>query len=611
MAPFFLVSFLLLVSFVVNEQCSQFRPCQPQSIDPFFIHQYFLSRIIWLLLAIYSSSTFFSSALQFLTVPVLQSAVFQDYSDCDHLHDSSVPSSSIHLWCYRLSLTISSLSCYSLYAHLCSFHPLVQTIESHLLPFLEYLQTHTYLHSIHTLSIYGMMNSLLPFLEPSLSLSLLQSLSKFKESAPFTLIVNDKPIVDFSSQDYQQKYTHLLELYHHLQSSYQTLLTTPKVHQHHHSSSSTTIQPPPVPMTPPPVSPLMPTNSPPVSSPMLTNPPPVYPPMPTNPPPVYPPNLSSPQVTTNSHRVDSYPSGIQRNSQTTFMRGPTIPGNQSTEQGPLSDSSPVVARSIFPSSEPNYVQKEYVDYNKTKVIYAYNDSYKYTHIASSSLYDYYYTPTTATLFYKYINEYKFTNVEFLFLASISLHFNLLFLDMNIMDSGFISFCNCMRSLALPSLKCGYFQSILSISFYLCSSDNNIGYEGMNALVNMYKDLHAKRSIHLIPFSFYSYTQIGNDWFELYSFPFLLSLQSSESNFIAGWVLYWRTRQTKHLEASSISYSILYSPSIFYFIYADYQIRNPSLLSYANKNNQNFLILSNELFCILIQFHPYSCTRHFL
>ena len=151
-----------------------------------------------------------------------------------------------------------------------------------------------------------------------------------------------------------------------------------------------------------------------------------------------------------------------------------------------------------------------MDYNKTKVIYAYNDSYKYTHIASSSLYDYYYTPTTATLFYKYINVYKFTNVEFLFLASISLHFNLLFLDMNIMDSGFISFCNCMRSLALPSLKCGYFQSILSISFYLCSSDNNIGYEGMNALVNMYKDLHAKRSIHLIPFSFYSYTQIGND-----------------------------------------------------------------------------------------------------
>ena len=390
-----------------------------------------------------------------------------------------------------------------------------------------------------------MTHSLLPFLEPSLSPSLLQSLSKFKESAPFTLIVNDKPIVDLSSQDYQQKYTHLLELYHHLQSSYQTLLTTPKVHQHHPSSSSTTIQPPPVPMTPPPVSP-----------PMLTNPPSVYPPMPTNPPPVYPPNLSSrhsfpynqtqakqlvnnkkefgdpkfglssmipetkPLLNANSHRVDPYPSGIQRIShsrmsstgalETTFMRGPTIPVNQSTEQGPLSYSSPVVSSSSFPSSAPNYGQKEYVDYNKTKVIYAYNDSYKYTHIASSSLYDYYYTPTTATLFYKYINVYKFTNVEFLFLASISLHFNLLFLDMNIMDSGFISFCNCMRSLALPSLKCGYFQSILSISFYLCSSDNNIGYEGMNALVNMYKDLHAKRSIHLIPFSFYSYTQIGND-----------------------------------------------------------------------------------------------------
>ena len=192
------------------------------------------------------------------------------------------------------------------------------------------------------------------------------------------------------------------------------------------------------------------------------------------------------------------------------MRGPTIPVNQSTEQGPLSNSSLLVASSSFPFSASNNGQKENADYNKTKVIYAYNDSYKYTHIASSSLYDYYYTPTTATLFYKYINEYKFTNVEFLFLASISLHFNLLFLDMNIMDSGFISFCNCMRSLTLPSLKCGYFQSILSISFYLCSSDNNIGYEGMNALVNMYKDLHAKRSIHLIPFSFYSYTQIGND-----------------------------------------------------------------------------------------------------
>ena len=389
------------------------------------------------------------------------------------------------------------------------------------------------------------MNILLPFLEPSLSPFLRQSLSKFKESAPFTLIVNDKPIVDFSSQDYQQKYTHLLELYHHLQSSYQTLLTTPKVHQHHPSSSSTTIQPPPVPKTPPPVFPLMPTNSPPVSPPMLTNPPSVYPPnlssrhsFPYNQTqtkqlvhnkiefgdPKFGPSSMIPETkplsNTNSHRVDPYPSGIQRIShsrmsstgalETTFMRGPTILVNQSTEQGPLSYSSPVVASSSFPFSASNYGQKEYVDYNKTKVIYAYNDSYKYTHIASSSLYDYYYTPTTATLFYKYINEYKFTNVEFLFLASISLHFNLLFLDMNIMDSGFISFCNCMRSLTLPSLKCGYFQSILSISFYLCSSDNNIGYEGMNALVNMYKDLHAKRSIHLIPFSFYSYTQIGND-----------------------------------------------------------------------------------------------------
>lgn len=300
-----------------------------------------------------------------------------------------------------------------------------------------------------------------------------------------------------------------------------------------------------MPKTPPPVSPLMPTNSPPVYPPMLTNPPPVYPPNRSSSP-SFPYNqtqakqlvnnkkefgdpkfgLSSmipetkPLSNTNSHRVDPYPSGIQRIShsrmsstgalETTFMRGPTIPVNQSTEQGPLSNSSLLVASSSFPFSASNNGQKEYVDYNKTKVIYAYNDSYKYTHIASSSLYDYYYTPTTATLFYKYINVYKFTNVEFLFLASISLHFNLLFLDMNIMDSGFISFCNCMRSLALPSLKCGYFQSILSISFYLCSSDNNIGYEGMNALVNMYKDLHAKRSIHLIPFSFYSYTQIGND-----------------------------------------------------------------------------------------------------
>ena len=353
-----------------------------------------------------------------------------------------------------------------------------------------------------------MTHSLLPFLEPSLSPSLLQSLSKFKESAPFTLIVNDKPIVDLSSQDYQQKYTHLLELYHHLQSSYQTLLTPPKVHQHHHSSSSTTIQPPPVPKTPPPVSPLMPTNSPPVSPLMPTNPPPVYPPNRSSSPsfpynqtqakqlvnkkefedPKFGPSSMIPETkplsNTNSSRVVSNHSRMSSTGalETTFMIGPTILVNQSTEQGPLSYSSPVVASSSFPFSASNNGQKENADYNKTKVIYAYNDSYKYTHIASSSLYDYYYTPTTATLFYKYINEYKFTNIEFLFLASISLHFNLLFLDMNIMDSGFISFCNCMRSLTLPSLKCGYFQSILSISFYLCSSDNNIGYEGMNALV---------------------------------------------------------------------------------------------------------------------------------
>ena len=104
-----------------------------------------------------------------------------------------------------------------------------------------------------------------------------------------------------------------------------------------------------------------------------------------------------------------------------FMRGPAIPVNPSTEQEYPSNSSLLVANSSFPFSAPNNGQKEYVDYNKTKVIYAYNDSYKYTHNTSSSLYDYYYTPTTATLFYKYINGYKFTNVEFLFLASISLH----------------------------------------------------------------------------------------------------------------------------------------------------------------------------------------------
>lgn len=528
----------------VNEQCSQFRPCQPQSIDPFFIHQYFFSLHLPSSLQLFNSLLFlfsnplYSKTIQTVTISTTLPSLLLQYT--------------FDVTDYRLQSLLSLAIPF-------------QTIESHLLPFLEYLQTHTYLHSIHTLSIY----------EPSLSPFLRQSLSKFKESAPFTLIVNDKPIVDLSSQDYQQKYTHLLELYHHLQSSYQTLLTTPKVHQHHPSSSSTTIQPPPVPTTPPPVFPPMPTNSPPVYPPMLTNPPPVYPPNRSSSP-SFPYNqtqakqlvnnkkefgdpkfgLSSmipetkPLSNTNSHRVDPYPSGIQRIShsrmsstgalETTFMRGPTIPVNQSTEQGPLSNSSLLVASSSFPFSASNNGQKENADYNKTKVIYAYNDSYKYTHIASSSLYDYYYTPTTATLFYKYINEYKFTNVEFLFLA-----------NMNIMDSGFISFCNCMRSLTLPSLKCGYFQN------------NNIGYEGMNALVNMYKDLHAKR------------ITLKLEMIDLSSNPISLKGESCIEELV----------------------KLNISKPLRFLILFYYQIRNPSLLSYANKNNQNFLILSNELFYI--------------